>query len=77
MPKAFATAMFAAFLAGAVMTPAAAFEFRPGQWQDTETGLEDGKPVPPEVSTSCMTPEEAKDPLKGLSPQDMKGQCKT
>ena len=24
-----------------------------------------------------MTPEEAKDPLKGLSPQDMKGMCKT
>jgi hypothetical protein len=54
-----------------------AFEFRPGQWQETETGLEDGKPVPPETSTSCMTPEEAKDPLKGLSPQDMKGMCKT
>lgn len=57
--------------------PAAAFEFRPGQWQDTETGTENGKPVPPETTTSCMTPEEAKDPLKGLTPQDMKGQCKT
>src|SRR6185312_16257760 len=50
----------------------------PGQWQEVETGTENGKPVATEIATSCMTPEEAKDPLKGLSPEkEMKGQCKT
>lgn len=68
---------FALLTLMAFAAPSSAFEFRPGQWQETETGLEDGKPVPPETSTSCMTSEEAKDPLKGLSPQDMKGMCKT
>jgi hypothetical protein len=34
--------------------------------------------VPPKTETSCMTPDEAKDPLKGFSPEkEMKGQCKT
>ena len=57
---------------------AAAFELTPGQWQETETGTEDGKPVKPETSTSCMTAEEAKNPTKGLAPdKEMKGQCKT
>ena len=59
-------------------TPATAIELQPGQWQEVETGTEDGKPVPPETSTSCMTAEEAKNPLVGLSPEkEMKGQCKT
>jgi hypothetical protein len=53
-------------------------ELRPGTWQETETGTEDGKPVPAKTETSCMTPEEAKDPLTGLSPEkEMKGQCKS
>ena len=42
-------------------TPArAAIELEPGQWQDTETGDEDGKPVKPEVTSDCMTPEDVK-----------------
>ena len=58
--------------------PASAIELQPGQWQEIETGTENGKPVPAETTSSCMTPEEAKDPLKGLSPEkEMKGQCKT
>jgi hypothetical protein len=61
--------------------PATAIEFTPGTWQEVETGTENGKPVPATTDTSCMTPEEAKDPLKGLSPEkdlkEMKGQCKT
>ena len=67
-------------LFGVVALPlvASAIELRPGTWQEIETGTENGKPVPAETSTSCMTPEEAKDPLKGLSPaKEMKGQCKT
>ena len=56
----------------------AAIELEPGMWQDTETGTEDGKPLKPDVSTDCMTPEEAKDPLKGLAAMsDIGEQCKT
>ncbi len=59
-------------------TRAAAIELQPGQWQELESGTEDGKPVPPETSTSCMTTEEARNPLIGLSPEkEVKGQCKT
>jgi hypothetical protein len=55
----------------------AAIELDPGQWQDTETGTEDGKPVKPVVTTECMTPEEAKDPVKSLAVmKDVAGQCK-
>jgi len=72
--------LFAAAAASLLMlaTPArAAIELEPGQWQDTETGDEDGKPVKPEVTSDCMTPEEAKDPVKSLSVmKDTSGQCK-
>jgi hypothetical protein len=55
----------------------AAIELEPGQWQDTESGTEDGKPVKPEVTSDCMSPEEAKDPVKQLSVmKDTGGQCK-
>ncbi|MBM3530379.1 MAG: DUF3617 family protein [Alphaproteobacteria bacterium] len=72
-------AVIAAFAVVAIsLSPAAAVELRPGTWQETETGTEDGKPVPAKTDTSCMTPEEAKDPLKGLSPEkEMKGQCRS
>jgi hypothetical protein len=57
----------------------AAIEREPGMWQDTETGTENGQPAKPEVTTDCMTAEEAKDPVKQLT--EMKdqtaGQCKT
>ena len=70
-----AAALFVSFI---VASARAAFEFQPGQWQETETGTEDGKPAKPEVTQSCMTPEEAKDPVKSLQlDKDMKGQCKT
>lgn len=68
--------VFAACMA-LLATPAfAAVQLEPGNWQDTETGTEDGKPVPPEVTTDCMTPEEAKDPVKVLTAmKDNAGQC--
>jgi hypothetical protein len=54
----------------------AAIQLEPGNWQDTETGEEDGKAVPPQVSTDCMTPEEAIDPVKVLTAmKDTAGQC--
>lgn len=55
------------FGALALAQPAFAIELMPGNWQDTETGEEDGKTVPPQVTTDCMSPEEAKDPLKVLT----------
>ena len=54
----------------------AAIELTPGTWQDTETGEENGKPVPPQVTTDCMTPEEATDPVKILTAmKDQAGEC--
>ncbi len=79
MMTSFRAATFGFFATCLIALPArAAFEFQPGQWQETETGEENGKPVPPETTSSCMTPEEAKDPVKGLAlDKDAKGQCKT
>jgi hypothetical protein len=61
--------------------PSRAFEFEPGAWKEIETGVEDGKTVEPAVNSTCMTEEEAKDPVKGLSPEkglaDIRGHCKT
>jgi restriction system protein len=55
----------------------AAIELEPGMWQDSETGEENGQPTKPEVTSDCMTPEEAKDPVKSLSVmKDSGGQCK-
>ena len=39
----------------------AAIQLDPGEWQTTETGTENGKPVPPKVEKECITPEEARD----------------
>jgi hypothetical protein len=48
-------------------TPAfAAVELEPGQWQDTETGTENGKPAKTEVSTNCLSAEEARNPVKTI-----------
>jgi hypothetical protein len=56
----------------------AAIELEPGEWQDTETGTENGQPVKEQVTTDCMTPEDAKDPVKALmSERAQAGQCKT
>jgi len=63
----------------AALPARAAMELAPGEWQDTETGTENGEPVPPEVTTSCMTADDAKDVVKALSRlQNTAGQqCKT
>lgn len=57
----------------------AAIELEPGTWQDTETGIENGKPAKPEVTTDCMTAEDAKDPVKSLAKMQAEGsgQCET
>ncbi len=68
-----------AVLGGALLatTPSfAAIELTPGAWQDTETGEENGKQVPPQVTTDCVTPEEARDPVKVLTAmKDQAGEC--
>jgi len=63
----------------AALPARAAIELEPGLWQDTETGTENGQPAKPEVTTDCMSPEEAKDPVKQLSQMkdQSAGQCKT
>lgn len=57
----------------------AAIELDPGEWQDTETGTENGQPAKPEVTTDCIKPEDAKDPVKALTAMkdQQAGQCKT
>ncbi len=71
-PTLFGLVMAAALVA----TPAFAIELVPGNWQDTETGEEDGKPVAPQVSTDCMSEAEAKDPIKVLTAmKDTAGEC--
>jgi hypothetical protein len=57
----------------------AAIELEPGTWQDTETGMENGKPAKAEVTTDCMTAEDARDPVKSLAKMQAEGagQCKT
>lgn len=59
-------------------TAAHAIELQPGNWQSVETGTENGKPVPAQTETSCLTPEEAKNPEKGLAvDKETRNMCKT
>src|ERR1700688_3952874 len=44
--------------------PALAVEIEPGMWQDNETGDVNAKVQPPKVSTDCISPQDAKDPVK-------------
>jgi Protein of unknown function (DUF3617) len=61
-----------------LITPAAAYEFEPGQWQETATGTEDGKPAPPEDNKRCISEAEASDAMKALKVEEMKsGDCQT
>ena len=70
-----ALAALCAFAAPAL----AAIQLDPGEWQDTETGTENGQPTKPEVTTDCLTEKDAKDPVKALTQlKDTAGQqCKT
>ncbi len=52
----------------------AANEIQPGLWQDSETSDVNGKPVPPKVSTTCVTPQDAQDPVKMIK-EGMTGQA--
>ena len=56
-----------ALLCALTVSSLAAISLQPGEWQETTTGTEDGKAVPPEVEKTCMTPEEANDPIKQMT----------
>jgi hypothetical protein len=45
----------------------AAIKLDPGAWQQVESGSEDGKPAEPVTYTDCLTPQQAKDPIKALT----------
>jgi hypothetical protein len=66
------------FVSTLICDPAhAAIELEPGLWQDTETGSENGKPAKTEVSTNCLSAEEARNPIKTIL-KDADGQkCET
>lgn len=54
------TAFAAAFVL--VASPGlAAIQLQPGEWQTTETGTEDGQPVPAQVDKECMNATDARD----------------
>jgi hypothetical protein len=55
-----------------------ALEIEPGQWESTETSEVNGKPAKPELSTDCVTPEDARDPVKALTSMQSEadGKCK-
>ena len=73
-----ACGLFAGMLVLCAPPVLAAIELEPGLWQDTETGTENGQPTKPQVTTDCMTPEDAKDPVKALMAERAQaGQCKT
>jgi hypothetical protein len=57
----------------------AAITLEAGEWRLTETGSEDGQPIAPEVTTLCMSAEEARDVVRALARlEDTAGQkCKT
>jgi hypothetical protein len=61
------------------MAPAfAANEIQPGLWQDMETSVVNGKAEPPKASTTCVTAQDAQDPVKMIKDQmkDQTQQCK-
>jgi hypothetical protein len=69
-----ATALFALLRA---LPAYAANEIQPGLWQDSETMTVGGKAEAPKVTTNCVTPQDAQDPVKMIKDgiKDQAGQC--
>jgi Protein of unknown function (DUF3617) len=42
----------------------------PGAWQQVESGTEDGQPAAPVTYTNCLSPAQARDPIKALAGLD-------
>lgn len=71
-----------ALMSAGTIPALAATQLQPGEWQTTETGSENGKPVPPRVEKECMTPEEARDATSLVNEMkkemtDQGAQCET
>ena len=69
--------LFAAVSLIATLPARAAREIEPGLWQLTETGIENGQPAKPEVSTDCLSPEDARNPIKTILKDTEGQQCDT
>jgi hypothetical protein len=61
----------------AALPARAARELEPGLWQLTEAGAENGQPAKPEVSTDCLSPEDARDPVRTILKDTEGQQCDT
>jgi hypothetical protein len=59
-------ALLAAFFL-ATLPARAEIKLDPGTWQQVESGTENGEPAKPVTYTDCLTPEEARDPVKSIS----------
>ena len=72
------TTAFVLAASALLLTPPAraANEIQPGLWQDTEISEIDGKADPARVSTDCVKPEDAKDPVKMIQ-ESMKQQAQS
>jgi hypothetical protein len=55
----------------------AANEIQPGLWQDSETMTVGGKAEAPKVTTNCVTPQDAQDPVTMIKDgmKDQAGRC--
>jgi len=56
-----------ALLAAGAPSTASALEIEAGEWQTIDTTVVNGKAEKPEVSSDCVTEEEARDPMKALT----------
>ncbi|HET7848000.1 MAG TPA: DUF3617 family protein [Pseudolabrys sp.] len=68
-----ALALIVAVGSMAALPARAASQLEPGLWQDTETGWDNGKPTRPEGNTTCLSPDEARDPIRTIL-KDTEGQ---
>jgi Protein of unknown function (DUF3617) len=48
-------------------SPASALEIQPGQWRSSEVHTMNGKTDKPEITSDCVSAEEARDPVKALA----------
>jgi hypothetical protein len=55
----------------------AEIQLEPGLWQDTEVTVTDGRPGKPEVNTTCLSAEEARDPVKTMMKETEGQRCDT
>jgi len=51
----------------AALPARAEIKLEPGTWQQVESGTENGAPADAVTYVDCLTPEEAKDPVKAMS----------